>query len=114
VPAKFDGHFVSNEFPIFDVDENRATAEFLALSFRSRPVWESLAVASRGLGNRRQRVHPRDLLAFEVWLPPLTQQLEFVESLTQLASWRAAYEEARTVVSALESSFLNRISGEAD
>lgn len=74
VEPRFDGFFVSNEFPTFDIDPERLDVVFLAAYFSAPAVWSELARSSKGLGLRRQRVHPDAILATNVWLPPLGEQ----------------------------------------
>ncbi|MBA3736393.1 MAG: hypothetical protein H0W90_14555 [Actinobacteria bacterium] len=74
VDESFDGYYVSNEFPCFDVDTRRVHPRFLAAYFRSPSVWEALAIRSKGLGVRRQRVQPEAILDYEIWLPSLAEQ----------------------------------------
>jgi type I restriction enzyme, S subunit len=109
VPDRFDGYYVSNEFPTFDVDASLADARFLAAYFRARDVWESVARSSRGLGSRRQRVHPEAVLAFGVWLPPLAEQQAVVDQVERL-SISATYRDASLrALKALEASALHTL-----
>ena len=108
VPDHLDGYYVSNEFPVFDVDPKVTDGRFLAAYFRSQAVWEQLGQASRGLGNRRQRVHPEAVLALEVWLPPLELQRLIVEQMARLGDCRAMHQQALELLSALESSMLSQ------
>jgi type I restriction enzyme S subunit len=43
VPAEADGAFVSNEFPAFDIDQQRADPGYLGWFFRAPAVWRALA-----------------------------------------------------------------------
>jgi type I restriction enzyme S subunit len=72
VPPELDGHFVSNEYPTFDCDETKIQPEFLEAYFKNPEVWQKVAVGSKGLGDRRQRVQPEQVLAHKFWLPPLS------------------------------------------
>lgn len=74
VEAEFDGCFVSNEYPTFECDRSKATPEFVAAYFRAPAVWSKVAAGSKGLGHRRQRVQPGQLLSHELYLPPLAWQ----------------------------------------
>ncbi|MCC6175481.1 MAG: hypothetical protein IT305_09290 [Chloroflexi bacterium] len=74
VEERFDGYYVSNEFPSFSLDATRVDPGFLAAYFRAPSVWQDLAGRSKGLGVRRQRVQPEAILGYEVWLPPLAEQ----------------------------------------
>lgn len=97
VGEKFDGCFVSNEYPTFECDQARVTPEFLEAYFRLPVVWAEVAMGSKGLGHRRQRVQPDLVLSHRLMLPPLPQQRRirdvrrFLERLRALQS-RAASE----------------------
>jgi type I restriction enzyme S subunit len=74
VGPEFDGCFVSNEYPVFECDAKRITAEFLRAYFLAPIVWRMAAANSRGLGDRRQRVQPEQILKMRILLPPLHNQ----------------------------------------
>lgn len=86
VGAEFDGHFISNEFPLFDCNQHRVVPNYLAWYFRSRPVWEEIAKLTTGLGNRRQRVRPERLLTHRISLPPLAEQQRIVATIDRIAT----------------------------
>lgn len=85
VEEPFDGYFVSNEFPSFDIDTGRVHPRFLAAYFRSPSTWDALAAKSKGLGVRRQRVQPEAILEHQVSLPPFEEQCH-VARTAELAS----------------------------
>jgi type I restriction enzyme S subunit len=74
VPERFDGWFVSNEYPTFECDSARVTSGFLFAYFKAPSVWSKVAAGSKGLGHRRQRVQPEQLLAHRLMLPPMEWQ----------------------------------------
>jgi type I restriction enzyme, S subunit len=74
VPEDCDGFFVSNEFPTFNCDRKRVIPEYLGLLFRHVATWRDISARSTGIGHRRQRVHPEQLLKHVISLPPLTEQ----------------------------------------
>lgn len=74
VPPEFDGWLVSPEFPTFTVDRERADLRYLAHVLCSERFREELRGATRGLGQRRQRVHVDDFLSLAVPLPSITEQ----------------------------------------
>lgn len=80
VSPAFDNRFVSNEFPTFDADQAKLDVRWLASYLQSPNVWAELAGSSKGLGVRRQRVPVEAVLAYEVWLPPIGQQLTMVRA----------------------------------
>ena len=84
VIPEFDGRFVSHEFPTFRIDPNRATPGYMKHIARWPEFHKSLAGSTRGLGLRRQRVHPEQLLAIEIPLPDLDEQRRIATMLDAL------------------------------
>lgn len=74
VPPEFDGSYVSNEFPTFDIDLEKATSKFLITLFLTEQDWQELAMSSKGVGDRRLRIQPEKILHRKIWLPPLKEQ----------------------------------------
>jgi hypothetical protein len=107
VTPDFDGSFVSNEFPTFDPDPTRLDARWLASYLRSPHHWTALRASSKGLGVRRQRVPVEAVLAYEVWLPPITTQREIVEHLDQIEAVTARRVIADSRINALLPAALN-------
>ena len=85
VSPQMDGCFVSNEYPTFDHDSDRVLPPYLRWLFTVPSVWRDVAVGSKGMGDRRQRVHPEQVLAFRAPLPPLEEQRRIVARLDQVA-----------------------------
>jgi len=108
VPEEFDGHFVSNEFPSFDVDPELATAEFIAAALRSRQQWNELAGSSKGLGLRRQRIKVEALLEHELWFPPIEEQHRVVAALRKLEQVNGLVAKFQALAAAVLPSALNR------
>jgi type I restriction enzyme, S subunit len=92
VPKAYDGSFVSNEFPSFDVDQERLCPEFLILHFKLPSTWKALAARTVGMGDRRQRIKPEQLLRYEIPLPPVAEQRRIVAKIKRLT---AKIDEAR-------------------
>lgn len=108
VPDDFDGFFVSNEFPSFDVDPSIATAEFIAAALRSPQQWRELAAWSKGLGLNRQRINVEALLAHELWFPPISEQHRIAEALQQLDRVRDLLETSDSIAASVFPAALNR------
>jgi hypothetical protein len=107
VPERFDRCFVSNEFPSFDVDAERVDPRFLQAYFRWPGVWDEIAAGSKGLGVRRQRVQPEQLLAHTLLLPPLDEQQRIgrvADGLDRVGHLRGRMHD---LARALDASFLN-------
>lgn len=86
VDDKFDGYFVSNEYPSFFVDRTRLDPRFLKAYFQIPSVWQEIAASSKGVGSRRIRVQPDKVLAHPVPLPPLAEQQAMVACFETLAA----------------------------
>jgi type I restriction enzyme S subunit len=108
VEEPFDGYYVSNEFPSFDIDTNRVNPRFLAAYFRSPSTWEDLAVKSKGLGVRRQRVQPEAILQHQVWLPPLEEQRHVARTAELATASNDVRSKVEVRLEALRISALNQ------
>lgn len=84
VDDEFEGHFVSNEYPSFTLDQSRVLPGYLGAYFRCPSIWQAIAIGSKGVGSRRIRVHPEKVLSHEIPLPPLAEQLAIVARLDAL------------------------------
>ncbi len=82
VPKELDGAIVSNDFPLFDVKEDRIDLEYLRYFVRISGFTGELAGKSRGTTNR-MRVSIRTMLDLTIPLPPLEKQREIVERLNK-------------------------------
>lgn len=103
VPAGLDGAFVSQEFPTFVVNEQLLSVEYLKLLCQWPGLWRRLAIGSRGLGSRRERVSTERLLATTLPIPGKIEQERVVSVLgVAISDLRAAIERRRT----LEEAFL--------
>ncbi len=94
VIPEFDGRFVSHEFPTFRIDPNRATPGYMKHIARWPEFHKSLAGSTRGLGLRRQRVHPEQLLAIEIPLPDLDEQRRIAGRLERLSGLTQRLQKA--------------------
>jgi type I restriction enzyme S subunit len=108
VTDDYDGFFVSNEYPTFDCDQSRIRVEFLWAHFKSPAVWKEVAAGSKGLGDRRQRVQPTQLLSYRFWLPPLEWQNRIAEVQTQVDALKPLQRETAAELDALLPSVLDK------
>jgi len=96
VPRQFDGFFVSQEFPTFDIDSAKVLPSYVALLINRAGLWERLAEVVTGMGGRRKRVHPAALFGVAVPVPPLADQrriVDLLEAVDSLASSASAVAE---------------------
>jgi len=86
VPPDFDGYFVSQEFPTFNIDCRRALPGFVQLLTTWPELWERVRTGEAGMGGRRKRVHPDKLMAVEVPLPDVAAQARIVDLMRAIDS----------------------------
>ncbi|MGD0625397.1 MAG: restriction endonuclease subunit S [Thermodesulfobacteriota bacterium] len=108
VTKEYDGFFVSNEYPTFDCDFLRMRTEFVAAYFKSPEVWKEVAVGSKGLGDRRQRVQPAQVLSHRLWLPPLEWQNTIAEVQAEVEALKRMQAETIAKIDALLPSILDK------
>jgi hypothetical protein len=109
VPQEFDGYFVSNEFPTFDVDPERASAKFLMALFLTEADWHGLRASSKGVGDRRLRIQPEHILARKIWLPPRPAQSRIERIFDLHFALKARHATIRKANDALIPATLERV-----
>jgi type I restriction enzyme S subunit len=118
VSKEFDGRFVSNEYPMFACNRERVLPEFLAMYFRRPVVWRQVAQLSTGLGDRRTRVQPEQLLAHSMPLPPLAEQRRLVALIDAVAARveeaKRLREQAADAMDVLEGSLVGSVLAKED
>ena len=108
VPESLHDHYVSNEFPCFLVDGDYLNNEFLAAYLMSPSVWRQLAIHSKGVGARRERLKPVNFLDYEIWLPPLAWQQKIKQVSEKLAVVRTEREKNMQKLDALLPAILDK------
>jgi type I restriction enzyme S subunit len=80
VTQEHDGCFVSNEFPLFQVDRSCADAEFLLLLFSQPRMWARVDALSSGTTSiSRNRFKEEDFLSLQIKLPEVAEQRAITE-----------------------------------
>lgn len=108
VSQEYDGHFVSGEYPTFNCNPDKVNVEFLEAYFKSPSVWRAVAVGSKGLGNRRQRVQPAQILSHRAWVPPLAWQALIAQTRTRRDELKHLHDETAAELDSLMPSVLDR------
>jgi type I restriction enzyme S subunit len=93
VPPELDKAIVTNDFPVFNVVEDRLLPSYLGWMCRTASFVEECKRASEGTTNR-VRLQEDKFLAREIPLPPLAEQRRVVARIEELA---AQIHEARTL-----------------
>lgn len=108
VPPEFDGHFLSPEFPTFDIDPDVADPSFLGALLTSESFWGRLKGSSKGIGARKERVHAERLLEQEFELPPLEEQRQRAASMRLVQDVRCLADDRRDRLDVVLPAALNR------
>lgn len=91
VPNELNGAVVTNDFPLFDVAQDRLDSAFLNWMSKTASFVDLCKRASEGTTNRVRLSEDR-FKALEIALPPLAEQRRIVAQIEELAS---KIEEAR-------------------
>lgn len=108
VDDEFDGKFVSNEYPTFECNADAICPEFLVAYFKPSSMWARVAEGSKGLGDRRQRVQPAQILNHELWLPPIAWQKRLIEVKKRIDQIRKESATTQAEVEGLMPAILDR------
>lgn len=108
VPQECDGLFVSPEFPIFEVIENRVLPETLDIYFRTPAVWPQVAGESTGTNVRRRRLNPKDFLSYRIPLPSMQNQLRLRKVTQHVDALKRIQVETKAELDAMLPSILDK------
>jgi type I restriction enzyme S subunit len=109
VPDEFNGRYVSNEFPTFDVDPGIGSPKFLMTLFMAETDWHEMRASTKGVGDRRLRIQPENVLARRIWIPP-PQVIRSIDSMfDHHVALKARHAAIRQANAALLPATLERI-----
>lgn len=95
VPPAFDGMFVSDKFPTYELDRNKVDENWLRWYFRYPPLWdEALSMSTGSAALSKLTLNPPKFLLLTMPLPPLIEQRRVVARIHALA---AQIHEASTL-----------------
>ena len=92
-PKEIDGAIVTNDFPVYDIDQNLIDPNYFALLISTEHFTEYFQGLSSGTTNR-QRINDAEFLDFAIPLPPIETQKKLVARYNAKTS-QAAESEAR-------------------
>ncbi len=92
VTEEFDNCFVSNEFPVFEIDKSLSSSKFLFYYFSQKSVLYQLQ--SKGTG--RTRFSEAEFFNQEILLPPLKVQNKILSTLEKVKSRLEEINSLRT------------------
>jgi type I restriction enzyme S subunit len=109
VPDEFNGCYVSNEFPTFEVNAELASAKFLMSLFLTEADWHEMRASTKGVGDRRLRIQPEHILARPIWLPPPSEVARIDALFDQHIALKAKHAAIREANAALLPATLERV-----
>lgn len=116
VSDEVNDHFVSNEFPAFDINQECLNPAYLGWYFKQQNVWQQLASDGKGIGARRERLHQDRFLDHAIALPSVEEQkriahrLDRVEEQVTLRQ-REAEATAAELTATLRTAFDKAVAG---
>ena len=109
VPNEFNGFYVSNEFPTFEVRGDIASSKFLMTLFMTEADWHELRASTKGVGDRRLRIQPEHILARPIWIPPPEDVARIDGLFDRHAALKAKHAALRAANAALLPATLERV-----
>lgn len=100
VDQRFDGSFVSPEFPVFQPTDD-VHPDFLRAALTTTSFAEKLASVSTGVGARQKRVSPGAFLALEMLVPEPKTQERVVEMLRRASRFEHLAQAGQALAEAL-------------
>ncbi|KAF2961353.1 restriction endonuclease subunit S [Fervidobacterium sp. 2310opik-2] len=76
IPPELDGYCSTSDVPSFDVSKN---LDVYYLDYTLRTLYKAFSLYEKGTGSKR--VHEKDFLSFEIFLPPIFEQQKIAEIL---------------------------------
>jgi type I restriction enzyme S subunit len=99
IPGDLDGCYVSNEFPTFDIQEDRLVPKYLFYYFNQRHIWTRVEKKCMGTtGASRNRYKEKFFLNVEIPLPPIEEQRRIVVKIESLLEEMQNMAELRAMI----------------
>ncbi|WP_230410268.1 restriction endonuclease subunit S [Methylomonas sp. WH-1] len=108
-PSGLADMFVSPEYRTFRCKPDLASPAYLGELIRTPWFWSLLQAATRGVGARRERTRPEQLLNIELPMPELHEQLQIVEILSRQNELKQRHTKIREANQALIPATLERL-----
>jgi type I restriction enzyme S subunit len=106
--ASLVGRYVSPEYRTFCCIEGQAIPGYISALVITPWFWNQLKNLSRGLGGRRERIHPEQFLQMEVPMPNIDLQKQALESFSKLSVLEHLQTETAAELDALLPSILDK------
>jgi type I restriction enzyme S subunit len=103
---KFEGKYLSPQFPTFLADEKKLDRQFLGWIFKIPSFWDKLGTKTRGMGDRRRTLNPQALLSMKIPLPPIFEQHRIAAKIKRLSAKIEEVRRLRVLTDELVKSFV--------
>jgi type I restriction enzyme S subunit len=111
VPDSFDGWYVSNEFPTFEVDESLMTVGFADALCQWPGLWDQMRQRVTGSVMRRKRLSAEQLLSVEVPLPAIDRQRMVSDAVAAVRATAKAIDDEITALEGMRASAVESLLG---
>lgn len=98
IPHELDGAVVSNDFPVYNVIEDKLLPEYLGWLCRTKPFIEACEQASEGTTNRI-RLQEEKFVSIRIPLPPVSEQRQIIERLGRFNHLISEIRNLRKIIS---------------
>jgi restriction endonuclease S subunit len=85
IQKELENYFVSPEFPVYEVDSNKLTSNWLVYITKSKWFWEKCNEKAFGTSGKN-RIKPNELLSIEIPLPTVSEQYRIAKNIDNLKS----------------------------
>jgi type I restriction enzyme S subunit len=106
--SEFAGRYVSPEYRTFECIPDQTIPAYLAALIATPWFWTKLANVTRGVGARRERIHPHMFLELEVPMPSIDRQKALALSFRRLDALKRFQADTAAELDALLPSILDK------
>jgi type I restriction enzyme S subunit len=107
-PPQLVGYFASPEYRTFRCKPNCAIPDYLAFLFATPWFYNQLNIFAKGIGGRRNRIHPDQFLSLSVPMPNITKQEEILKVYNKLDIVKLSHVESLPIFEAFIPSVLDK------
>ncbi|HML39857.1 MAG TPA: restriction endonuclease subunit S [Bellilinea sp.] len=110
-PPQLVGHYASPEYRTFRCKPGSVVPEYLAFLFATPWFYSQLTVFAKGIGGRRNRIHPEQFLSLSIPMPIYEKQVKLLQIFQKIEMVKS---NQRLIVPAFEAfapSILNKAYG---
>ncbi|MCC6145982.1 MAG: restriction endonuclease subunit S [Anaerolineaceae bacterium] len=99
-PSQLVGYYASPEYRTFRCKPDYAIPEYLAFLFATPWFFNQLSIFAKGIGGRRNRIHPEQFLSLSVPMPNITMQDKILKVFNKLNIVKFIHAESSPIFDA--------------